>query len=255
MKDFVIIFHGHEGSSATISQLKKLDQIEIIGFEPFDANKRPMQSIDIRRMFSLIFNKNVKKNYVESINNIYKDYYKRDFPKFKKDGSVGFKMRIKNLPDITPVLKKNNVVVFILFRTNILKWAISKCRPNSYQFKLVKGQIKENPELIIDFNLLNKKIQECKRLHEQKKEILNRCINNRMLAYPIYYECMNEDKEKYFKDILKKIDINIQEDEFQKFINKQNYFKKVHSDNLEDFVTNYDELLNYVKKNKLEKYL
>jgi len=255
MKDFIIFFHGHEGSSATVSQLKKLDNIDIIGFEPFDANKKPLISKDIKKIFTLIFNKNVKKNYIEAINPIYKYYYKRDFPEFDKSKSVGFKMRIKNLHDILPIAKKHNVVVFILFRHNILKWAISKCRPNSYQFKLVKGQIQENPPLNIDFNMLDKKIEECKKLHEQKKMILNRCIKDRLRAYPIYYEYMNEDKEKYFGDILDKIGITLSPDELSNFIAKQNYFKKVHSDNLEDFVINYNELLTYVKKNNLEDYL
>lgn len=256
MKDFVIFFHGHEGSSATISQLKKLNNyIDVIGFEPFDANKKPLIDVDMKKMFNLLFTKHATVNYVKNINNIYNNYYKREFPNFNKKLSVGFKMRPKMITSIQPILKKNNVVVFVLFRQNILKWAISKCRPNSYQFKLLQGKIQQNPKLNIDIALLDKKIQECRNLHEQKRKLLKNFINNRIIAYPIYYEKMCEDKEGYFKDILKKLDVKISDKEFNNFISKENFFKKVHSDNLEDFITNYDELMRYVKDNNLENYI
>ena len=129
MRDFIIFFSGGEGSSAIICHLKQfINNINILGFEPFDNHtlNKKMSDTDLNNIFRLLFNK--KQDHVSAINTIYGKYTDKTLG-IDKSKSNGFKMRLQDWNKIKEHIIKNNVIVFVLIRQNVLKWAISKCAP------------------------------------------------------------------------------------------------------------------------------
>jgi hypothetical protein len=252
MKNFIILFDGQEGSSAIISHLNNQSSINIAGFEPFDNChlKKPLTGNDFKLLLNNLFNHNMA-----AASSIYKNYSDKNLLNIDKSKSVGFKMRFRNYDDIKSVLKRKDVVVFVLIRRNVLKWGLSKCRSNSLQFQLIKGEIEKNPKLYVNIDLLNKKIEQCTMLVKKKNTILKNLMNDGVNAHPIYYEDYCDNKVKFMRFVLNKLDIKLTNKELLEYSNKPNYFKKVHDDDISKFIINYDEVHEYIKKNDLLKYL
>lgn len=256
MKNFIILFNGHEGSSAIISHLRKIPQINIIWYEPLDNChlKQPLNNPDLLNLLNYIYNTNIKHRHQQA-STIYSRYSDKQLCEFNDNKSVGFKMRVRDWPTLEKVFKQHNVVVFVLIRQNLLKLAISKCQPNSMQFKLINKEIPTNPKLTIDFNTLTQNITVCRDLLKYKQDIITRCSTIGITCHPLFYEEYCDNKELFLSKILKILDIHMPQSDIQQLANSPNYFKKVHSDKLSDFITNYPELVTYAKNNKLEKYL
>lgn len=253
MKNFVIFFNGHEGSTAIISHLKKLENmVDIIWYEPFDNChlKKRLGGRDLKNIFKAVFSNHTQGYTVAS--KIYKSYSDKPLTKFSANKSVGFKMRCRAFNDIHPILKEKKVVVFVLIRRNIARWALSRCRPNSLQFKLVRKEIDQNPKLDVDLKLFEQKVELCQRLLKEKKDLLNTCRKLGIEAHPIYYEDYCEDKVGFFTNIFGKLGIRMDKKHIESFANRDVYFKKVHDDDISKFVTNYQEVLDFIKKRGLK---
>lgn len=256
MRNFIILFNGHEGSSAIISHLRKFPDINIIWYEPLDNChlKQPLTNPDLLTLLNYIYDTKIKNRY-QLASSLYLKYSDKALFPFEQNKSVGFKMRIREWPTLEKVFKEHNVVVLVLIRQNLLKLGVSKCRPNSMQFKLINGEIEKNPELKLDFDVLTKNIQICKDLLNYKMTVINRCNKLGITCHPIFYEEYCNNKELFFSKILQILEIKMDKETIKQIANQPCYFKKVHSDELKDFITNYDELVSYAKKNNLEKYL
>jgi hypothetical protein len=251
MSNFVIFFNGHEGSTAIISHLKKSQNINILWYEPFDNChlKKKLEGNDLAILLDAVY----KRDYIKA-SNIYKQYSDKPLDTFTKNNALGFKMRQRDWSDIQHVLVNNNVIVLVLFRNNILKWGLSKCESNHLQFKLVKNEISHNPKMTVNFELLTERLKICKKLINDKQQLLDNCKKYNIKAYPIYYETYCNDKIAFFDNIFKILNINIGEN-LKDFALQPIYFKKVHSDDLKQYITNYDELVNFAKKNDLSEFL
>lgn len=257
MKNFIILFDGGEGSSAIVSQLKNFDPIDIIWFEPFDNHhlSKPISEQDLNEMFNIIYNNKQDDVDKKILGNIYSKYSDKIITDYDKNHVRGFKMRPKVI-DIRDTLKNNQVVVFVLIRKNKLKWAVSKLERNTLQFDLVKGNIKENPKLTVNFDILSENIDKCTTIINKKYKLINEYKNYGIDAHPIYYEDFCNDKQNFFKNMFDMLKVNIDDSEIDHVLtNKKCFFKKVHSDVLSDFITNYDQFLDYVKNNNLIEYL
>jgi len=257
-KDFIVFFEGGEGSSAIMSHLKQFtEKLDIIWFEPFDnchfTNK--LIDDDLSNIFSNIFNKNIKKNYNENIRQIYSNYTDRQLADFDKNKSVGFKMRFRDWDTIKPIIIKNNVVIFLLVRKNIVKWAISKYGSNSLQFKLIKGEIKENPKTNINIKQFEKILKRCRESIDYKYSLFKKLKMEGVEVYLIYYEDYCENKTIFLNSILRKININLDLEKVKEIATKNIHFKKVHSDDIKTFVTNYDEFYKFIADNDLLEYI
>ncbi len=253
MKPFIIFFKGQEGSSAIISYLQKLKQTNILGFEPFDTHhmKAKLVGEDLKRIFKLIFDKNIKFNYNQNIKQIYKKYTDIQINNIDKKKAIGFKMRPRELNNIMDVIKKNDVTVFVLIRHDICRHAISMCSTNRLQFDLKAGKIQKNPKHKIDLSILNKNIEICKNVLKQKQYLINMLKKHNINVYPIYYEEFCKNKAKFFNNMLRKLDIKLSQEELQKFASCTIPFKKVHDERIKKFVINYDEVVAFLKKKGL----
>lgn len=252
MKNFIIFFNGHEGSTAIISHLKKLEQfINILWYEPFDNChlKKSLKGDDLTNLFKAVFTNDKK-----SASNIYNKYSDSKL-ELKTNRSVGFKMRWRSFNDVSSVLRDEKVVVFILIRKNILKSAVSRCKSNSMQFKLIKKEIEQNPKTVLNLKLLKEKLLLCEQILKDKEDQVNRCKQMNVEVHKIYYEDYCNDKVKFFTDVLGKLEINLTDEQLEQFAFSTNYFKKVHDDDIRKFVVNYDEVLKFVKDNNLESLL
>lgn len=256
MKNFIILFNGHEGSSAIISHLRKFPQINIIWYEPLDNYhlKLPLNGPDLLTMLNYIYNTSLKDRYMHA-STLYSKHSDKPLCEFKDNKSVGLKMRVRDWPTLEKVFKQHNVVVFVLIRQNLLKLAVSKCQPNSMQFKLINNEIPTNPKMTIDLEMLTNNLTVCRDLLKYKQDIIARCSQLGIACHPMFYEEYCDNKELFFSKILKILDIHVPKPTINQLANQPNYFKKVHSDNMQDFIINYKELVTYAKTNNLEKYL
>jgi hypothetical protein len=243
MKNFIIFFMANTGSSAIISHLKQLkEKIDIVGFEPFDNfhMKTPLIGDDLTKIFNLIYN-NINNSNINQINNIYKKYTDKEL-KFDTTKSVGCKMRFRNWDMIEGPIKNGNTTVFILIRQNVFKWAISSYDSKSTQFDLLKGKISKDPQITIDLVKFKQILSRCEQSLKERYELVELLKKRNINIIPIYYEEFCDNKKQFFKKFLNAIDIKLSDELLTEFANKPNYFKKVHSDDLRKYITNYDQL-------------
>ncbi|AYV82343.1 MAG: hypothetical protein Homavirus33_5 [Homavirus sp.] len=237
---------ANTGSSAIISHLKKLTKyVDIIGFEPFDNfhMKKPLIGENLTMIFDLLFSKNLTNDFAYyKMNSIYKIYSDKEIDKFDKKKAIGFKMRFRNWETIETPIIKNNVVVFILVRQDVFKWAISTYDVDCNQFKLIKGDIEKDPTIKIDIEKFKSILRICHKNLEERYGLIDMLRKKNVDVCPLYYEEFCNDKKLFFKKMFDKLQIKLTNDELTEFANKPNYFKKVHSDDLKKYVTNYDEL-------------
>lgn len=254
MKDFIIFFRGQEGSSAIISYLQKINHINIIGFEPFDCHhmKKKLIGDDLKKIFNMIFDKSITQNNNQQIKNIYKKYTNIAINDIDKTKSIGFKMRPREINNYIDVIKKNNVVIFVLIRRDISRHAISMCSTNRLQFDLITKKINKNPKQIIDLKMLATNIDICKNVLKHKKILIKSLKKQGINVCPLYYEDFCKDKFTFFKYILNKLDIIMNDQAIIKLVKSNISFQKVHDDDIKKFVINYDEVVNFLKENKLK---
>lgn len=249
--NFIIFFDTHEGSSIISSQLGQLSSIDTIEFEPFDIvqlkNNMKDKYIgqDLITSFDILLNKNLKDNYIDKFHDLHKKYY-RDQEKiiFDKKKSIGFKFRERNIDDIIPVLRNNDVKCFILRRRNILRWCISMYDSDNdiySQFK-TNNVVKKK----YDLNILKTKKKIYNSFLKNKDNLKKKLENNNINVYNIYYEDFVEDKKNFFKNFLNKINVFYTEEEFTKLKNEK--YKKVHPNDISKFVENYEEVYNLFNK-------
>jgi len=151
MRNFIIIFAEKEGTSPLIRLLNNFEQISIIhqvntqDWEPFDIHNRGAMTLEnLERCLDMVFNK--ESINFKQLNQIYTRTAKKPLEEFSRNEVTGLKMRFttpgKNslfwntLPKnftydsfklmMFNVLKRNDVVVFLALRQDILRWALSK---------------------------------------------------------------------------------------------------------------------------------
>lgn len=273
MKDFVILFEEKEGTSAIVRYLNNLDEVSILhqinnkGWEPFDNhNCGDIKLSDLKKCMSLLFYK--KRNNISKVNEIYRKTAKLNLENFEREGkSLGFKMRYiptvrKNfIPKaintkqykrtLNNIFKSHDVVVFIMVRQDIFRWALSKYhgdgtgKKGHLQFKLASGDIKKDviPKITVDVDKFDKIIHQCEQSHANKKKLLREFQEAGINAYPIFYEDFLESKKEFIKEFLEKINITPTDKSIDDAIEMGGYFKKVHSNDISGFVENHEEVM------------
>lgn len=285
MRNFVIFFHEKEGTTALVTLLNNFKNISIVhqvnnqGWEPF--NKHNCGSMTIRDFdYCLDMVLNDKPVDFEKLNQIYTKTAVRPLDNFSKNGVVGLKMRFsspqgynkhkgyinrilsKNIfldrllnPSsfksvMFDLLKRNDVVVFLAIRQNLLRWGLSKYHGSGsnkgghLQFKLASGKITKDQmkKMIVDCTRLEKIVKHCEKLHFQKRRLMQELRQCGIQAYPLLYEDFLEDKKQYFSEMLKLIKVETAIEEIDDVLDKGTFLKKVHSDDISDFVENHEEV-------------
>ena len=281
MRNFVIFFHEKEGTSPLVRLLDNFDQVSIVhqennsGWEPFDRhNCGPMPLKILESCLEIVLGKAPVD--VKQLNQLYTETAKLPVAELNKNGVVGFKMRFvppdNNAPflaEFSPwnrlykrfaesflrrmmidLLSRNDVVVFMAVRQDVLRWGLSKYhgdgtgKPGHLQFKLASGQISrgEIDKVTVDCSRLEKIIATYEEEHVRKRLLLEEFERAGIRTCPLIYEEFLADKHKYFSQIFDFLDLQVSSEQIDVALNEGEYFKKVHSDDISDFVENHEEV-------------
>ncbi len=283
MKNYIIFYNEKEGTNALIRLLDNFEQTSIVRqakeWEPFDQHAYgKLSQGKLMRCLDLVFSNSPSD--FEELNNIYTQTARAPIQNFDRNKAVGFKMRfyapwrtlkIRKLifmfrtlfdfvnnyyeqsyrNELLRILKKNNVVAYVVVRQDILRWALSRYhgdgsgQPGHLQFKLANGEISREDiaKLEVNIDALKQNIKVCKRLLHRKRNLVKYLNTANIPTYPIMYEDFLTDKHSYFKQFFQKIGIDVSEEEIDSALDKGAYFEKVHSNDISKFVINHEEVL------------
>jgi hypothetical protein len=217
----------------------------------------------------------------EQLNRIYTATAKRPLDSIGDAGVVGFKMRFAP-PNRNPwhvegwplwnriserlfrgyfdrafrkmiigTLKQHGVVVLLAVRQDVLRLALSKYhgdgsgKPGHLQFKLARGDISRDDigKIHVDSERLEKIISLCEKLHEEFRLLMADLTQAGIQVYPILYEDFVTDKRSYLERLFRLLELKVSSDEISKVLSEEEYFKKVHSDDISQFVDNHEEIM------------
>lgn len=291
--NFVILFQEKQGTTAMVYYLNRFPGINILhhtngfGFEPFEKHSAgPIKSKDIAKCLSLL---NSKENNFNQINKIYTKTTTNEIKTFNKNEIFGFKMRLYPPNDkINPLLakipfirgkarnlnkkrykkqifrelKKHDIVVFIAIRQDMLKWALSKYHGDGteknghLQFKLMTKKIEKDKlkKIFVDRSKLNDLLNNCKKSNYNNLKIYKKLKKKGIKVYPLFYEHFLHNKFDFFSELFDKIDYKIKLPTIKSILNQDIKLKKVHSNNIEDFVINHQEIINNFKDEYFDFY-
>jgi hypothetical protein len=281
MKNFVILFDEKEGTSPLVRLLNNFEKVSIIhqrgGWEPFDRHAcGPMPLEDLRACLEMVFT-DAPTDFAR-LNEIYLKTAEKPLKPVDTRVSVGFKMRFAPLTPVLPytqnfllwnrrvvdaitthvyrrtmfnLLKRHDVTVFIAVRQDLLRWALSKYHgdgtgnPGHLQFKVAHGRANgaHLEPITVDCARLEEIIAQCKRAHERKQQLMGDLRSRGISAHSLRYEEFLECKEAYFSRFFTLLGVDVTRSEIQNALSKGSHFKKVHSDEISEFVTNHEEVV------------
>ena len=281
MRNFVILFQGKEGTSPLVRLLNNFEQISIVhhsdkyGWEPFDRHTVGSMSLkNLERCLEIVFGKSPID--FKRLNKIYTRTAIGAIEQFSGHEVVGFKMRFRP-PTTGPWLlasfatwnqwwkkytrqsykrrminlfKRHDVVPFLAVRQDVFRWGLSKYhgdgtgKAGHLQFKLASNQISRDEIGKIHVNLasLDKIITRCEKSHSDKRRLAEDFERAGIKTYPLRYEDFLTDKANFLRKFFDVLELEISDEEIDAAIQKGEYFKKVHSDDISDFVENHEEV-------------
>jgi len=233
---------------------------------------------DLRKCFDIIFGKGPRN--IEQLNRIYTKTAVMPLDNIGESGVVGFKMRftppirypfhINRLPGwnklsdalfrimyqrsfkkmMFDTLRRHDVIILMAIRQDVLRLALSKYHgdgtgePGHLQFKLARGVIARNEieKINVDCERLEKIVSKCEALHEKNRRLMQEFKQAGNQIHPILYEEFVSDKRSYLESLFKILELDITGDEITQVLEQEEYFKKVHSDDISEFVENYEEV-------------
>ncbi len=256
-------------------------QINNQGWEPLDAHTSGDLSIkSLSRLFDMIYSS--KAVNMDQLNRLYTKTAKLPLQTFSAKLSVGLKMRLvphqyvhpwtrtrwpawnafwyERLQRDYPMnfrtallnrLQMHNVIVFITVRQDLLRWALSKYHgdgsgaPGHLQFKLANGEISQEQisKLKVDCEKLGEIIARSRFVHKENRKLRDSLIGMGVSVFPLRYELFLDNKYVFFKQISNWLGLDWSDITIQNVINSETYLKKVHSNDISDFVENADEVL------------
>jgi len=250
------------------------------GFEPFDTHNCGRMSLDdLKQCLDLIYDRGSINT--EELNRLYTKTAKRPLAVIGAKGVVGFKVRFRP-PKLYPfhidgfpawnrllgilfrerymqsfrnklfdVLKRHDVVVLMAVRQDVLKLALSiyhgdgTGKPGHLQFKLARGSINRDDigRIRVDCDRLEKIVSKCEVMHAEKRQLMEDFERSGIQTYPILYEEFVSSKRDYLENLFKILELEISNDEVSRVLSQEEYLKKVHSDDISEFVENHEEVL------------
>ena len=276
MRNFIIIFAEKEGTSPLIRLLNNFEKISIIhqvntqDWEPFDMQNRGAMTLrNLEHCLDMVLNR--ESINFKQLNQIYTRTANTPIEEFSGNVVTGLKMRFttpgknslfwnrspKNFTDdsfrrmMFNVLKRNDVVVFLALRQDILKWALSKYhgdgtgQPGHLQFKLASGKIKRRAigKIHVDSTRLKIIISQCVEAHARKCRLMEDFNLAGIQSHSLIYEDFLTDKQKVLNRILDILELNTTIEEIAAALKRGTYFEKVHSDDITNFVVNHEEVM------------
>lgn len=257
-----------EGSSAIIYFLKNHEGLDAILGEPFDKHQffkeksgglgKYISLEDLETCLDLFWGEMKDSSGKEALLDIYKKYNNnperhRKIVDFLPSNPRGFKKRlIWGISDderelYLRLMKRHQVCLFVLFRKDVFKWALSRYKAGHLQFALMNGTIKQADIGPIHYDpvKLREIIQQNERLHKRKHQLISLAESRGVRSYPIYYEDFLYSKRDFLSQILTHLQLPIVENKILATLSQEIAFKKVHSDNPRDVISNYDEIVTH----------
>ena len=251
------------------------------GWEPFDCHCCGEISLRrLRKCFELIYSNNPSSQ--ELLNYMYNKSATGRLVEFETAAPVGFKMRFgtkrrmatvlkvfRNVPVnsiknmvikierklknrmLYKFLKEYNIIVFTVVRQDVFRWALSKyhggdgINKNHLQFALAKGEVSKESlgKIHIEPERFSSILDNCIEKNCDKFLELQRLKRYGIKAYPILYEEFLENKHAFFKRICKILNVDADDKAIEKSIGKGTALKKVHSNDISEFIENHEEIL------------
>lgn len=282
MKRFILLFHGAEGTSPIVRILNNFERVNVVhqvenrGWEPFDVHNCgdiTMRNLD--RCFHYLFESPDRVDF-DALNKIYCRSAKRPIESFDPRPITGFKMRLFNfgylskghsinrLPGVLPLRKvlhrnamlslfrKYNIAIFISVRQDVFRRSLSKYHgevaqggKRHLQFRMASGEISrdEIPMIKVDRNLFARYVQKCKADIESKRKLYELLQRKGVRVYPLLYEEFLNKPADFFRKFFAELDESIDDAAIDAALSKGTSFRKVHGDDIRDYVTNHEELL------------
>lgn len=273
MKNFIIFFDEKEGTTAIVSLLDRLNGISVVkssedlNWEPFDKHScGAMPIIRLFRCLGLLYRSNGP--VVDRLNTLYQQTTGTSLQIcVSKVSSMGLKMRLQ--PHWRPVnafldriytgvfrhlmfafLRIRRITVFVAVRRDILRWALSKYhgdgtgQPGHIQFKLASNEITKN-EIVpihVDCDRLADIIQVCEDRHHHKHRIIRRMRKYGIPVHLLYYEDFLANPRVFLTDFRWNLGLSTNDADIDTALSQNSIFRKVHSDNISEFVINHEEV-------------
>jgi hypothetical protein len=83
-------------------------------------------------------------------------------------------------------------------------------------------------------------------VHNERRQLMTEMIDAGINAYPLCYEDFLNVKPTYLARLFKCLELNISPEQVDEVLQSKEYFKKVHSDDLSEFVINHKEVMEKV---------
>lgn len=286
MRNFIILFQGKEGSTPLVAMLDNHPEVTILrtkidktsGWEPFDIHRgRRMTHRTVNNCLDIYFAPGPVD--MEQLHAIYRRERSFLFRPVKPEAARGFKIRWKSTMAISywrrgtligklagrtsyiynpgfrrmlqGKMKQYNLVVFVLVRQDMLRWALSRYhgdgtgRHGHIQFKMAKGQIDpaDIPKIHVDPDRLARMIARAARQLDQKRTLIKKLRTREMEVHPIFYEDMLADRRRFYREILERIEVDASDATLDAMIKQDTPFRKVHHTDISTFVQNHTEIL------------
>ena len=261
MRDFVMLFDEKEGTTPIVRLLDNFPQVDVIRtwgeWEPFDRHAcGPMPLASLLECIDLVYSRAP----VAEINRIYERTATRSLSEFCRGVSVGFKMRFRPSLEsesrgrfsaaMIELLKRHDVLVFLAVRQDLLRWALSKYhgdgtgRAGHIQFRLASGRLtrEEIPRITVDPEALERTIERCREIHEQKRHLASDLQGAGIEVVPMRYEDFLADAVAFLTDALDHLGHEVAESEVRDALARGALIQRVHGDDLSEFFVNASEI-------------
>lgn len=280
MRNFVILFEEKEGTSPVVRLLDNFEEVAIVhqveqGWEPFNAhNAGALSDADFARCLDIVWGPPPID--LEELNRIYTPTATAALAEIAPGSAVGFKMRFqsterlsRNLGTLlTPSRMKSlakqryremmfdrlaahEVVVFMAVRQDVFRWALSKYHGDGtgkrghLQFKLASGEISRDDiaSITIDCDQFEELVADCEQRHARKRTLIDDLATAGIRTGVLRYEDFLADQYKYFEGLLAEIECRSSRPAIESALTTGTELEKVHSDDISDFVTNHEEVM------------
>ena len=250
------------------------------GFEPFDRHNCGRMSLrDLRKCLDIIYGQ--KPMDFEQLNRIYKKTAKRPLKKIDEKGVVGFKMRftppirdplhvIEKFPandhltssirqcyiryfkhTMFEIFKRHDVIVLMAVRQDLLRLGLSiyhgdgTGKPGHLQFKMARGKFARDEigKISINCERLGEIIAKLEDMHSENRGLMEEFRHAGIKSHPLLYEDFVADRRKYLENLFEILELDVARNEITHVLGQEEYLKKVHSDDISEFVDNHEEVM------------
>ena len=247
------------------------------GWEPLEPYQlgEDVKQHDIDELLSLIYSKPrngevLRKAYRKKVPN-------RQLVDLPSENAVGLKMRWKpprrvhfdkpwlDLPvnrilktrrhrayrdSMVATLHEHGVVPMLAVRQNIFRWALSKYHGDGQgnkghlQFKLAYGELSREdiPTIHVDLKQFGHVLDQCRRLHDQKREFVAWMASQGLEVWPLKYETFLQEPNRFFRQMLTRLGHKGREEDIRRVLNEDIKLQRVHSGHISEYVENHEEL-------------